>query len=115
MALAFETEVLGIGTLLARSQLGVPEHQRVYSWKDAEVEELWQDILAAFKDEPEGYFLGQIVLGDDDDLEDGRDSIIDGQQRLATTSLLVAVVVQILREQGNNDCLLYTSPSPRDS
>jgi hypothetical protein len=85
-----------IGSLLATTspRIEVPEWQRSYSWDTAQIEAFWQD-LTAFNDqypekniESEEYFLGSIVLvvGGPTNL------LLDGQQRLATATILLAVL-----------------------
>ena len=65
--------------------------QRRFKWKNQQVEDLWKDILNAHKNNCESYFLGRgtLLLVP---LSDGRVSVIDGQQRLATISILLAVL-----------------------
>lgn len=76
----------GIGAVLEQNRLTVPINQREYSWEEEHVKELLQDLAGAFGGD--SYFLGTIVLTrTNDKLE-----IADGQQRLATTSILFAAM-----------------------
>ena len=75
----------GIGHILRDRRLDVPAYQRGYAWEETEVSDFWWDLRAAFGSKNSQYFLGTIVLTAE---SDGRTTIIDGQQRLATTSLL---------------------------
>ncbi len=102
MVLELDTSVIGIGSLIAQNRFSVPEHQRAYAWTSNEVTDLWHDITQAMAEEPGGYFLGQIVLGIDHD-DPARSRIIDGQQRLATVSLLYAAIVSLLRSRSAGD------------
>jgi hypothetical protein len=72
----------------------IPRYQREYSWGKYEWEELFDDIL----ENDEGYFLGSIICINQstDSLSDQRLELIDGQQRLATLSLLFAAIFRIL-------------------
>jgi uncharacterized protein with ParB-like and HNH nuclease domain len=84
-----EFELVGIATALNRDRLKVPANQREYSWlPDVQVKDLLQDISNAIKTR-QAYFLGTVVLttGADDFLE-----VSDGQQRLATTTMILAVI-----------------------
>ena len=72
----------------------VPEFQRSYAWSPDEVTELLDDV---YDDTARGgasstYFLGAIVLAGGDPL-----LVLDGQQRLATVSLLLAAIAERLR------------------
>ena len=63
--------------------------QRRFKWKDTQVVQLWNDILTAYRNDPNPYFLGSLLLVD---IGNGHVSVIDGQQRLATMSILLAVL-----------------------
>src|SRR4051794_22888634 len=89
------TDSMGIGKLLLDRRLAVPKYQRSYSWTDEEVEELWDDLTRAVNEGDPDYFLGSVVLSDDSDTaDDDAESpfVIDGQQRLATISLLLVAI-----------------------
>lgn len=88
-----------IGHLLADRLLSVPRFQRRYSWDESNVAEYLSDLLTASKKE-RSYFLGTIVLADDAASTDGRQIIVDGQQRLATTAILLVAIRDLLREYG---------------
>jgi uncharacterized protein with ParB-like and HNH nuclease domain len=78
---------LGLGNVLSRNRLTVPLNQREYSWEKKHVIDLLTDFSRALT--KKSYFLGTIVLTTthDDALE-----VIDGQQRLATTTILIAAI-----------------------
>jgi hypothetical protein len=80
----------GIGHQLSDRLLAVPIYQRSYAWGERQVEEFCSDLKNAFNADPSEYFLGTIVLSKAG--TEGRDTIIDGQQRLATASLLLAAI-----------------------
>lgn len=89
----------GIGHQLADRLLEVPEYQRSYSWGrggDVQIEDYCNDLAAAYKSTPREYFLGTLVLSKEGGTA-GRDTVIDGQQRLATTTLLLAAIRDYLR------------------
>lgn len=79
----------GIGHALADHQLRVPRFQREYAWIDKHVTDLYQDIAAALDGGEAEYFLGSIVVvgSGGSHLE-----VVDGQQRLATTTILIAAI-----------------------
>lgn len=91
-----------IGELLSRQRkYRVPVHQRDYAWTDDEVSQFWEDIRAAMVAGSNEHFLGTIVF---QQIEEDKDyEIIDGQQRLATALILLAVIRDIYYE--NNDDL----------
>jgi len=79
----------GIGTVLSQNRLAVPLNQREYSWEEEHVRSLFEDFGHAIDGGRSTYFLGTIVLtrGEGDLPE-----VSDGQQRLATTTILVAAI-----------------------
>ena len=86
----------GIGHVLRDQRLQVPAYQRRYSWEEEEVSDFWWDLRAAFEATNPQYFLGAIVLTRGDGA--AHSMIIDGQQRLTTTSLLfIALRNEFLR------------------
>ena len=69
----------------------VPFYQRPYAWEEEQTSELLDDLLDAMDTDPTSpYFLGSVVLVK----EDGRprSQIVDGQQRLTTLTMLIAVL-----------------------
>ena len=77
-----------------RSDFLIPDYQRPYAWGEDECATLWDDLFAfAFPGDDcdnfnsnDEYFLGPIVTFKN---ADGQLEIIDGQQRLTTTMLLL--------------------------
>lgn len=70
----------------------VPKYQRDYSWDYEEWDDLWTDI-EGINDEGVHY-MGYIVL---QRAEDSRNFIIiDGQQRIATLSIIVLCIIKLL-------------------
>jgi hypothetical protein len=79
----------GIGSVLNRYSLRVPLNQRSYAWEDHHVRTLLQDFSNAIASENKTYFLGTIVLSQ---TGDNRWEVADGQQRLATTAILISAI-----------------------
>src|ERR1700722_8297168 len=85
MPIGFEKSTLG--GALKNGPLRVPPYQREYSWKPDRVRKLFDDIKNAMTKKQSSYFLGIVVL------TPGRPPcVIDGQQRLATTTIFLAAV-----------------------
>ena len=88
-----------------RSQFFIPIFQRPYSWKKSHCKQLWDDVLRIGENhEIPSYFLGSIVYMEEDTAPIGTVSrflVIDGQQRLATLSLLILALGKAIEEQDN--------------
>mgnify|MGYP000335319310 CR=1 FL=1 len=71
----------------------VPVYQRDFVWRDKQVEALWNDLISHYRSyeqedcliNPEGYFLGAMVVIEN---EEQPDEIIDGQQRLTSLTTI---------------------------
>lgn len=76
----------------------IPSYQRPYSWTDQEAGILFDDLYDFYKNEDndENYFLGSIVLIKQDD--NPKSDVIDGQQRLTTLTILLAVIAHNLTD-----------------
>jgi len=62
----------------------IPVYQRSYSWKDEQIETLFDDI----KNEDIGYYVGNLLINTDA----SSNNVIDGQQRLTTLSLMLLAI-----------------------
>lgn len=71
----------------------VPTFQRDYSWTEDQWNDLWRDVLALGADNA-SHYMGTIVLKERDD---GAFEVIDGQQRLATLSILALAVIDAVQ------------------
>ena len=78
-----------IGHALKDKNLFVPPNQRDYSWKDEHVRDLYEDIGLVIKNHGDEYFLGSVVVISQ---KDNRLMVVDGQQRLATSLILLAAI-----------------------
>jgi hypothetical protein len=96
-----------IGKLLKEQSLRVPPSQRSYRWKQDHAEDLFKDMKTAIEDDSPEYFLGSVVS-----IDIGGDiQIYDGQQRLATTMILIAAIRNALLDLGNEKDAAITERS----
>lgn len=76
-------------------QFEIPDYQRPYAWTTEQAGELFDDLISAMQDArvsgaTSQYFLGSIVLIKND--REPKSSVVDGQQRLSTLTMLFAVL-----------------------
>lgn len=90
-------------------QFVIPIYQRNYSWTAEQCRQLWSDLMRAGRDEKvQAHFIGSIVY-----VERGLSSVtsqeallvIDGQQRLTTSTLLIAALAKHFETQGLGELL----------
>jgi hypothetical protein len=90
-----EFQEVGLGGILRAYRLKVPPNQREYAWTEREVTTLFTDLAKALSNErAHDYFLGTIVT-----IPRGHDllEVADGQQRLATTAILLTEIRNYLK------------------
>jgi hypothetical protein len=92
-------EYRSIGSILKSYRLKVPLNQREYSWEDEQVTDLFQDFLNAMRQNSSSYFLGTIVLSKGTKIIP---EVVDGQQRLATISILLATIRDYYFNKGDS-------------
>lgn len=73
----------------------IPIYQRNYDWKKENCKQLFDDLENLLKKNLDTYFFGSIVCKPED-ME--RIIIIDGQQRITTTSLLLLAIYNFIRD-----------------
>lgn len=84
-----EAPTTGLGRLITDNRFYVPTHQRDYKWDRDRVQTFIDDLTDALDRGDNFYFVGLMVFMKDDD---GRLRVLDGQQRLATTIILLSAV-----------------------
>lgn len=87
-----------LGHLLADHLLEVPRFQRSFSWDESNVDEYLSDLEQA-RMKNVSYFMGTVVFATPSGAG-GRRQIVDGQQRLATTAILLVAIRDTLRAYG---------------
>ncbi len=95
-----EITLSGIGDMLRNSNLSVPKYQRSYSWKDQNALDLFQDISNAISEGAKEYFLGSVVISQ---RTSERPEVVDGQQRLATSSIFLAAIRDYFYSHGDKE------------
>lgn len=95
----FESDTLGL-IIRNRQGLRVPVNQRSYAWKRSHVQDLFTDLNGAITSGQTEYFLGSIIVVNPTDQKLIR--LYDGQQRIATTMILVAAIRDFFWNQLND-------------
>ncbi len=89
--------------LYGRDKYKIPRYQRPYSWTIDQVSDLWIDLVSG-----ETAFLGSFVFNYERYDQDGFVEVIDGQQRLITLTILMAVIRDKYKELGEGEKALLT-------
>lgn len=102
----YTTEKRTLGVILSNTTppLRVPDYQRDFSWEEQQIAEFWTDLEQFDQLYPganingKEYFLGATVLVNNQTYN----LILDGQQRLATATILLAVIRDKIRQYREN-------------
>ena len=84
----------------------IPVYQRNYDWKKEQCKQLLDDIIECGRnDQINPHFLGSIVFIQEGDFTASQNTltIIDGQQRLTTITLLLIVIYKLAQQLGQQD------------
>lgn len=94
----------------------MPIYQRPYAWDKERVEQLWYDMLEAYKNNlqdeniDKNYFLGSVVVVDKDKHQD----VVDGQQRLTTLTILFCTLRDLNIFNDNDEQINILKDSIQD-
>lgn len=91
---------------LPNTRFVIPVYQRNYDWKKEQCKQLLDDIIECGRnDQINAHFLGSIVyiLGGVFAAARNTLTIIDGQQRLTTITLLLIVIYKLAQQLGQQD------------
>lgn len=85
-------------------EFAIPDYQRPYTWGNEQATQLLDDLYDAIDRNPdEPYFLGSVVLVKDPNVPQAE--VIDGQQRLTTLTILLAVLRELSDDEKDRDNL----------
>ena len=90
------------------NKLRIPEYQRNYAWDATNIDQYFEDLESVIESK-EDHFFGPIVL-----LDEGNQqySVIDGQQRLTTTIMLLCLVRDQLHNMENPNHMIGGTALP---
>ena len=95
-----DTSTVSLSDIIGNGKVyKVPPYQRDYSWKHDHWDDLWADILTILNGDSIHY-MGSIVLQNKGDKQY---SVIDGQQRLSTLTLIVLATIQTIQNLIDKD------------
>lgn len=95
----------------------IPRYQRPYKWADDEIDKLWSDLMEAYENGIQNYFLGSVITAAPQDNSSYRD-VVDGQQRMTTLIIMFAVVRDLfpsLNKTSSPEPSLITNRQLRNS
>ena len=88
---------------LLEYQTSIPDYQRAYSWEEKQCKQFWSDLIEhlehSISSESTPYFIGHILFEKEPSSQFSY-YIIDGQQRITTTIILLSVIEKLLAQEN---------------
>ena len=97
-----KADAMSFNFLANEGAVKIPFFQRGYVWGESN----WEDMLSDLLDEKKNHFLGSLILKQQEQ-QSGKMkevSVIDGQQRLTTLSILIKALFDGLPEDTQTNC-----------
>ena len=94
------------GLLTGSKLFDIPVYQRSYAWEEDNLKDLWEDLY--YLDSSKEHFFGTVILKDSGKtthvgiLPSVRYDVIDGQQRLTTSLILLKEILTQMKSIGDN-------------
>ena len=100
-----KAEIVPINVVM-KSTMAVPDYQRPYRWKEQTALTLFNDIIQAYENNRSEYRIGTLILHNE-----GNEtySIVDGQQRMTSLTLILYSIHMCFEDNSENDLPLLSA------
>ncbi|WRC33966.1 DUF262 domain-containing HNH endonuclease family protein [Helicobacter pylori] len=93
-------ELLTLDGVVEKGVFEIPSYQRGYAWQERQLKDFWNDLEHVSKLGDKFHYMHSLTLRkSDDDFGDIDFEIIDGQQRLATSLILLGLLAKITQNK----------------
>ncbi|MCQ2626102.1 DUF262 domain-containing HNH endonuclease family protein [Helicobacter pylori] len=93
-------ELLTLDGVVEKGVFEIPSYQRGYAWQERQLKDFWNDLEHVSKLGNKFHYMHSLTLrGLENELEDSAFEIIDGQQRLATSLILLGLLAKIAKHK----------------
>ncbi|MUU19407.1 DUF262 domain-containing protein [Helicobacter pylori] len=93
-------ELLTLDGVVEKGVFEIPSYQRGYAWQVRQWKDFWNDLEHVSKLGNKFHYMHSLTLrGLENELEDSAFEIIDGQQRLATSLILLGLLAKITQHK----------------
>ncbi|MGL2602097.1 DUF262 domain-containing protein [Helicobacter pylori] len=93
-------ELLNLDGVIEKGVFEIPSYQRGYAWQERQLKDFWNDLEHVSKLGDKFHYMHSLTLrGLENELEDSAFEIIDGQQRLATSLILLGLLSKITKHK----------------
>ncbi|GAA7371240.1 hypothetical protein ID0617_15490 [Helicobacter pylori] len=93
-------ELLNLDGVVEKGVFEIPSYQRGYAWQERQLKDFWNDLEHVSKLGNKFHYMHSLTLrGLENELEDSAFEIIDGQQRLATSLILLSLLAKTTKHK----------------
>ncbi|WQR73381.1 DUF262 domain-containing HNH endonuclease family protein [Helicobacter pylori] len=104
-------ELLNLDGVVEKGVFEIPSYQRGYAWQKEQLEDFWNDLEHVSKLGDKFHYMHSLTLREsENEFESSAFEIIDGQQRLATSLILLGILAKITQNKDPKYSLINLEP-----
>ncbi|BAJ58879.1 hypothetical protein HPF32_1297 [Helicobacter pylori F32] len=104
-------ELLNLDGVIEKGVFEIPSYQRGYAWQDRQLKDFWNDLEHVSKLGDKFHYMHSLTLRElENDFESSAFEIIDGQQRLATSLILLGLLAKTTQNKDKKYSLINLEP-----
>ncbi len=104
-------ELLNLDGVIEKGVFEIPSYQRGYAWQERQLKDFWNDLEHVSKLGDKFHYMHSLTLRElENEFEDSAFEIIDGQQRLATSLILLGILAKITQNKDPKYSLINLEP-----
>ncbi len=104
-------ELLNLDGVIEKGVFEIPSYQRGYAWQERQLKDFWNDLEHVSKLGDKFHYMHSLTLREtENEFESNAFEIIDGQQRLATSLILLSLLAKITQNKDPKHSLINLEP-----
>ncbi|MFP6208262.1 DUF262 domain-containing protein [Helicobacter pylori] len=104
-------ELLNLDGVIEKGVFEIPSYQRGYAWQERQLKDFWNDLEHVSKLGDKFHYMHSLTLRElENEFESSAFEIIDGQQRLATSLILLGLLAKITQHKDPKYSLINLEP-----
>ncbi|GAA8341700.1 DUF262 domain-containing protein [Helicobacter pylori] len=104
-------ELLNLDGVIEKGVFEIPSYQRGYAWQIRQLKDFWNDLEHVSKLGSQFHYMHSLTLRElENEFENSAFEIIDGQQRLATSLILLGLLAKITQNKDPKYSLINLEP-----
>ncbi|WQT37632.1 DUF262 domain-containing HNH endonuclease family protein [Helicobacter pylori] len=104
-------ELLDLDGVIEKGVFEIPSYQRGYAWQMRQLKDFWNDLEHASKLGNQFHYMHSLTLRElENEFENSAFEIIDGQQRLATSLILLGLLAKTTQNKDPKYSLINLEP-----